>query len=93
MLDNHPTVSIDFIKEQIGLSNKVQSVITIGNTDAYVIFGNKSISRRTFLIRDTGDGEVDFNYATGLAMKLNFMPQLLDWLETNKKWKSGAYII
>jgi hypothetical protein len=92
MLDDHyPSVDISFIIEQIQLCTKVEKVIPIRNTTAYIVAGNRPIHLRTTLIRDTGNGQVGYYFATGTALNLNFMPQLLDWLEKNRKWKDGAY--
>jgi hypothetical protein len=31
--------------------------------------------------------------ATALALKFSFLSHLIEWLEENRNWKEGAYIV
>lgn len=91
--DNYyPTIDLAFIEELINSSDRVAKIITIGNTKAYVLSGTGQLHRRIFYFQIVGDGQVSFNFATGVATKLKCMGQLLKWLEENRGWKEGAYI-
>lgn len=92
--DYYPTVDLNFICSLIERSPKVIDTITVGHSKAYIISGsnNKPISTRTIIIRDVGDNCVDYNFATGIAIKLGLLTPLTAWLEENKKWKDGGYI-
>jgi hypothetical protein len=93
MLDEHyPTVDLEFIKELILSSDKIEGTLQVGTTTAYIVKGIKPISKRTILLRET-DGQVGFMHATGYAITLGLMPKLLKWFEKNRDWKNGAYII
>ena len=92
-LDEHyPTVDSDYLCSLIEQSNKVKDVIRVGNTKAYILNGQKPITKRTILVRETDDKCVDFYFATSIAIKLGLMGPLLTWLEEHKNWKDGAYI-
>ena len=90
--DHYPTVDVGFMHELIASSNKIEGIIKVGTTTAYIIKGIRPISKRTILLRET-DGQVGFMHATGYAIVLGVMGELLHWFEEHKDWKDGAYIL
>lgn len=96
MPDSHyPSVDIAFIIEHVSASGKLvaDGVVKIGNTTTFVVAGPQAIYKRSILIRELTPGQVCFEQATGLAFKFLFMGALLEWLEKNRNWKEGAYIV
>ncbi len=96
MPDSHyPSIDIDFIEEHIITSGKLVKggIVKIGSTTTYVVDGPQAIYKRSTLVRELTPGQVCFEQATGLAFKFSFMGALLEWLEINRDWKEGAYIV
>lgn len=94
MLDDHyPTVDIAFLDSVIRKCDNVEDVIDAGRTNAYILKGTKPVIQRTIVVRDTGDGQVSYLMATGICGRLKCMGALLVWLEANRKWKDGGYIV
>jgi hypothetical protein len=92
MTDNHyPTVTVAFLKEVIEDCGKIQYTETIGKTTLFIIEGSSYIGKRTINIVGNDDDEIDFMYATSVAIRLSCMDKLLKWLEDNKNWKDGGY--
>lgn len=92
MDEHYPTVDMDFFADCIHKSGKVEETIQIGETFAYILSGLKPLGKRTVFLRIT-NGQVGFMYATGLAIKLGFMSELLQWYERHRRWKDGAYTV
>jgi hypothetical protein len=88
---NLPTVDIDFFVKLVSQNSRIK-IITYGSSTAYIIGGSKPIGQRIVIIRVIA-GQVDFDFATGTAIKLKCMPDLLKWFEVNRKWKDGAYFV
>jgi hypothetical protein len=96
MLDSHyPSINIEFIEKHVLASGKLVSdgVVKIGSTTTYVVEGPQAIYKRSFFVRELTPGQVCFEQATWLAFKFSFMGSLLEWLEKNRDWKEGAYIL
>ncbi|RAJ87735.1 hypothetical protein CLV59_101496 [Chitinophaga dinghuensis] len=95
MADNYyPTVSMVFILECICNSGVIEigSIVTTGDTTMFILKGPQAIFKRTCIVREVEAGQVTYENATGLAIRLGFMGELLDWLCENKNWKDGGYL-
>jgi hypothetical protein len=90
---HYPTIDAAFLEQLIEQAEKYQDKVKVGSTTLYVLQGTSSIKKRTVLVRTFADGQVGFENATGIAIRLNFMGALLHWLETNRDWKDGAYVV
>lgn len=96
MPDSHyPSIDIKFIEEHVIASGKLvkDGVLKIGSTTTYIVEGTQAIYKRSILVRELIPGQVCFEQATGLAFRFSFMGALLEWLERNRDWKEGAYIV
>lgn len=96
MSDPHyPSVDTNFLENLVIESGKVipNSKIKVGDTTAFVLDGNinKAMHKRLIVFRELRPNEISFEIATALAIKLNFMGDLLTWFENNKNWKDGGY--
>lgn len=91
----YPSIDIEFIDEHVKESGKLvkDGIVKIGSTTTYVVEGPQAIYKRSTLVRELTPGQVCFEQATGLAFKFSFMGALLEWLELNRDWKEGAYIV
>jgi hypothetical protein len=89
----YPTVDINFLLEHIAKCQLVDqaSILHVGTTTTFVIKGRQALHKRFFLIRELQSGEVSAEQATGIAIRLGFLKELMEWLEKNKKWKEGGY--
>ncbi len=85
-----PSVDIDFFISLLKDNPKVQVMLNVNDTHSYIIKGNAALGKRMMLIRAT-KGNVDLEFATGAAIRLKCLPELLQWLEQNRGWKDGAY--
>ncbi len=95
MADNYyPTVSTVFILECVCNSGKIEngSIVTSGDTTMFILKGPQELFKRTCIIREVNVGEIRYENATGLAIRLGFMGKLLDWLCENKNWKDGGFL-
>lgn len=90
----YPSVDINFIVEQVKASNKLapHGIVKFGSTTTFVTVGAQAIYKRSTFVRELEPGHVCLEQATALAFKFDFLSPLLEWLETNKYWKEGAYI-
>lgn len=96
MPDNHyPSTDIDFIQQHIVASGKLvaDGIIKFGSTTTYVVAGPQAVYKRSILVRELEVGQVCFEQATGLAIRFSFIGALLEWMEVNRNWKEGAYIV
>lgn len=92
MNDNHyPTVDYNFLKNMLENCNELQASVSVGSTIAFLFKGDRSISKRTVLLRKPNDGQVDYAYATGIAQRAKCMGELLDWFVKQRNWKDGGY--
>jgi hypothetical protein len=91
--NDYPSVDSKFIIEKLLKSEKVNpaTYLRVGNTHTVNLKGNRPLHKKLIVVREFG-GEVNFMQATGLAVVHGFMGELLDWFETKKGWKEGAYI-
>lgn len=87
----YPTVDYDFVCSLIQSAAKVKHTVTVGDTFVYITEGDKAIVERIFLLRRTPDNCVDYFLASGIAIKLKKLRELLEWLESNRGWKEGGY--
>lgn len=96
MPDSHyPSTDIEFIQEHIIASGKLvkDGIVKFGSTTTFVISGPQAVYKRSILVRELKPGQVSFEQTTGLAIRFSFIGALLKWLEINRNWKEGAYII
>jgi hypothetical protein len=91
--DFYPSVDVNFLEKLILGCGKVipESKVKVGNTTSFVIDNNKAMHKRLIIIRELEIGEVNFENATSLAIRLGFMGGVLDWYVKNKNWKDGGY--
>lgn len=95
MNDGHyPSVDIEFLVRLIESCDKIENDTTnIGNTTAYVIRGTSHIGKRTITIRKIPHHTVDYMFATGIAIKIGKIGELMKWYEENRNWKEGGYFV
>lgn len=96
MEDNYyPSVTFEFIKSKIFSSEQIieNSEVKVGNTTTFMLKGSQEMRKRIILVRCTNEGDVNFGQATGLAIRLRFMGDLLNWYLENKNWKEGGYVV
>lgn len=96
MSDKHyPSVDITFIEEHALASGCLVEggIIKVGSTTTFVVTGPQAIYKRSTLVRELAPGQVCLEQATALALKFSFIGPLLLWLEQNRNWKEGAYIV
>lgn len=94
MPDSHyPSIDTSALEEMIMASPKVipDSRVKVGDTSSFVIKGNQAMHKRVILIRELDTGQICLEVASGLAIRLGFIPQLMEWMEANREWKDGAY--
>lgn len=92
-MDTHyPSVDLAFFISLLENSSKVAGVLTEGTTKCFVINGTKPIGERIIIIREGATG-VDYEYAVAIAYRMKKLSELMDWLEVNRNWKSGGYIV
>ncbi len=89
---DHPTVSVDFISNEIVGSVELAGNFRVGSTHNFVVAGTKPIHKRLISIREIIPGEISLEQATGIAINLRFLGSLMEWLEKNRNWKEGGYI-
>lgn len=91
----YPSISTDFLDDIITdtTKNPLVEKVKVGSTTLYVTHNTKALHKRTILLRELKKGQVSFELATALAIKFNFMGELLKWLEENRNWKDGAYVV
>lgn len=97
---SYPTIDISFIIEQMEATGKLTEGghIKIGKSHAFIMAGHKPLHKRRFFAREFEDanyvdGQVNFIQATGLAIICGFMGGLLIWLEKERDWKEGGFIV
>lgn len=90
-----PNVDVVFLEEQILGSGKVieGSKVKVGSTTSFVMIGNKPLHRRYVLIREVVVGEIGYDQAVGIAVKLGFLGTLMQWLQNTKDYKEGGYVV
>lgn len=91
----YPTIDSQFLEHEIIESGKIipDSKVIVGKTTYFVLEGNKPLFKRNILLREISPGQINYEQATALAIKLSFIGKLMDWLEKNRDWKEGAYIV
>lgn len=88
----HPTVDISFLDEKIKAHANLAGSFVVGATHNYVKEGDKPMYKRLISIRNLGDEQAGLDQATGIALNLGFLGELMEWLEANRNWKEGGYI-
>jgi len=91
---HYPSVDISYILERAKASGGLaeNGIVKIGSTTTLVLDGTQAIFKRIISIRELQKGQITFEQATAVAIRLNFLSELIKWLEVNKRWKDGAYI-
>lgn len=95
MADNHyPAVSVNFILDCVRDTGRLENdgIVCDGNTISFILKGPQAVFKRTCTVREFRPGEIPYENATALAIRLGFTGKLLEWLEANKSWKDGAYL-
>lgn len=86
-----PSVDVSFFIFMLKKSSKVVGIIENGSSTAYIVRGAKQfVAGRIIPIRNTA-GQVDYEFATGTAIKLKCTDELLEWFRVNRNWKDGGY--
>lgn len=97
MTDNYyPVVPISYILDQIQQSGKTEDggIGRFGSTTTVVKSGTQAIHKRTIFIKDIdNNGNISLGKATALAIQYSFLSNLIKWLEDNKDWKEGAFLV
>ena len=96
MPDNHyPRTDVSFIIENLLACDKINpnSQTSVGNHFVTFMEVGHGPMRRKLVTINVFNGEVLYEQATYLAARFQFMGNLLTWLEKNKNWKEGAYIV
>lgn len=91
----YPSVDIDFIIHHVKASGKLaeDGIIKVGSTTTFVQEGTSAIYRRSTLVRELSPGEMCLEQAIAVAFKFGFLIPIGEWLEKNRHWKDGAYIV
>lgn len=91
----YPSVDIDFIEKHIKASGRLapNGIKKFDSTTFYILNGSQAIYKRIILVQELPQGQVCLEQATALAFKFSFLTSLIEWLEKNRSWKEGAYII
>lgn len=89
---HYPTIDASFLHEQLSNCTNLEDSFTIGKTTTYIEKGSKPIFKRQILVRENKHKQVSFEQSTAIAIRCNFLPDLLKWLEDNKNFKSGGYV-
>ena len=97
MLDDnyYPTVDLSFLEEVITKCGNVipESRHKIGKTIMYVKTGVQSMNKRLILLRELDDNQISYYQATGLAITLGFLSELMEWFKVNRGWVEGAHSV
>jgi len=91
----YPSVDVNFIEDHVRRSGKLadNGIVRVGATTTFILAGSNAIYRRSIFIRELEPGQVCLEQATALAVRFSFIGALMEWLETNRSWKEGAYIM
>lgn len=89
----YPSVDFTYIEQQLKNTGRFEGHFSIGQTRTFVIKGKQAIYKRTIRIRELIPGQVCYEQATGLAARFGFIGALLEWLESNRDWKEGGYVV
>lgn len=91
----YPSIDMDFIKENIIASGKLvpDGIVKVGATTTFILEGSQAIYKRSILVRELAENQVCLEQATSLAWRFSFLGKLISWLENNRNWKEGAYLI
>lgn len=92
MLDHHPTVTFDFFYQLINSSKKIESQTQVGSIIAILLAGRQPVHKRIIYLRKGKGGEINYEQATGIAIRLGILDGLIEWYRLNKNWKDGGYV-
>ena len=87
-----PSVSLEFLKEQLLASDKLETSGEIGKTFYAVHKGTRPVANRTTLLRSI-DGEIEHESALGISIRYKFLSKTMEWLYENKAWNEGGYSV
>lgn len=90
-MDHLPSVNFIFFHQLICNSNKCEDQEQVGDIVVILIKGTQDIHKRLIYLKKSSTNIVKFEQATGIAIRLGFIEELLSWFELNKKWKDGGY--
>jgi hypothetical protein len=88
---NAPTIDKEFIIKHLTNNPNILAAGINGNSAWYIKRGKQPIGHRLVIIRNTGDGQIPYEVAAGIAFRFKFMDEFLKWLEENRSWKDGGY--
>jgi hypothetical protein len=89
--DHYPTVDFDFFYQLILMCDKVEKQVQVGDIIAISIKGKAPQHKRLIYLKKSRNNQIKFYQATGTALRLGIMTELLNWYEANRNWKDGGY--
>src|SRR5690554_4500796 len=87
-----PGIPAEALCEIIESSEKIIETISVGSTFAFILKGSTYIGKRTITLRK-GVGDIDYEYAIGVAVRAGVLAQCMSWFEKNKAFKEGGYFV
>lgn len=63
----------------------------IGNYVGYIMRGEGPLVRRTAYVSANKDGNVNYECATGAAIKFDVLSPLMNWYRDKLGWHDGGY--
>ena len=92
---HYPSVSIEFIDSAMLREDRTPRIYCVKNkkTTMYIVSGNKALHKRQYTVRLIENGEIGFEQAMALAIQFKFLHEISIWLEVNRNFKEGAYIV
>ena len=88
-----PTVDADFLFAKIIELAKLDEYFILDNVHTFVEKGNKPLRRKLIIIQEIRDRQITYEQAIGAALRFGFLGDLIIWLEENRNWKEGGYIV
>jgi hypothetical protein len=88
----YPTMPVEVLIKMIKKSERFDGEIKVGSTTTLVLKGKKYIGKRSLSFRDDIP-EIDYDQAMGIAILAKVLPSAMDWLEENRNFKEGGYIV
>lgn len=90
----YPTIEIETMNQFVIATGKLEKsgLEITEDTVIYYLAGPQVKHKRTMKIRIEKPGQFSFIQAMAIAIRLKFVPKMVDWYEINRNWKDGAYI-
>lgn len=87
-----PTIPVSEFIVLLQNSTRIQGIIDVGDTKAFVLNGSKPIGRRIINIR-TDLPELGYELAMGYAIIAGIISPCMEWFYIHKNFKEGGYIV